>query len=65
MIRELFLVSLGVCVGAILFVAYPAEAEQRTFDEKKWERIERNREIRRATEARYEACARRCLEGCR
>lgn len=65
MIRDFFLLLLGIAIGAVLFVAYPAGAEQKSFDERKWERIEKNRELRRVKEARFESCARSCLERCK
>ena len=41
------------------------DAFPKTYDERKWAAIEKNREIRRANERRYEACAIQCIEACR
>lgn len=39
-------------------------SEAKTYDEKKWERLQANREKRRAIEREYEACTFQCQKGC-
>jgi hypothetical protein len=59
MTRDLFLIILGMALAATFGVAFP-----KTYDEKKWERIEQNRTMRRAIEQRYESCMNSCREEC-
>lgn len=54
--------ALGTILGFILAGA-PTIAQ--TFDERKWERLQQQREVRRATEYKYETCARACQEKCK
>lgn len=66
MIRDLWLVFLGVAVGWVFFAPSTMEVQAgASYDERKWERIQRNREVRIANERRYEVCARKCMEGCK
>jgi hypothetical protein len=37
----------------------------KTYDEKKWERLEKQRNERRAIERQYEQCLNVCFNGCR
>ena len=57
--RDLALVVLGVLLSMTFGFAFP-----KTYDEKKWEAIEANKVLRRATEARYEGCVRQCQTQC-
>ena len=59
--RDGLMLILGLLVGLSVYESFGAS---KTFDEKKWERIQKNREIRRANEFRYESCARECLQKC-
>lgn len=58
-----------VFVGCLVAAAFVAGMEMpvcaKTFDEKKWEALERNREVRRANERRTQMCANQCMETCK
>lgn len=58
--RDLALVVLGVLLSMTFGFAFP-----KTADEIKWEKIEANKVLRRAAEARYEGCVRQCMGGCK
>jgi hypothetical protein len=51
-------------VGCV-FALTIQEVFPKTYDEKKWERLEAQREMRRAIERKYEACASQCREACK
>ena len=54
----LFGIMFGVLIQSV-------QSKPLTFDEKKWQRIEENRKIRRENERRFEVCARQCMEKCK
>lgn len=53
----------GIMFGITVVIAWPAEGK--TFDERKFERLAKHREIRRANERRYEACILECMSTCK
>lgn len=53
----------GLVFGITVVIAWPAESK--TYDERKFERLAKHRELRRANERRYEACMTQCREQCR
>jgi hypothetical protein len=57
--RDLLLVTLGVLFAMTFDFAFP-----KTYDEKKWERLQEHRENRRAIERKYESCVFECSKGC-
>lgn len=58
--RDLTLIILGVLLSMTFGFAFP-----KTSDEQKWEAFQRNREVRRAVEFKYEQCASQCREKCK
>jgi len=58
--RDLILITLGVLLSMTLGFAFP-----KTADEAKWEKLEERRAVRRATEAKHEACVRHCMGECK
>lgn len=53
-------------LGAGLGVTIPdGFTKSKSFDELKWERLAKQRELRRATEQRYEACMAQCRRVCK
>lgn len=63
LISEAAKAALFLLFGLLVGLSAPCP-EAKTSDEKKWERIERNREIRIKTERTYEACVNKCRVGC-
>lgn len=61
-VRDGILITMGILAGLFLYEAHGAA---KTFDERKWERLEKQRQIRRVIEARYEECAQQCLRNCK
>ena len=57
--RDGLILIIGLLTGLSIYEAYPAES-----DKQKWERIERNREVRRAMEQKYEHCVAACYKRC-
>ena len=57
MIRDLMLMLIGAGVLGVFTAPWA-----KTYDEKKWERLEQHRIERRANEARFNACYWECLK---
>lgn len=58
---------LGLILLALTLASwqFPTVLAKADYEARKQERLTKNREIRRANEVRFEACARACMEGCR
>ena len=61
-IRDGIVLTIGILVGLFTYEHF---AYGRESNVQKWERIQKNRGIRRVNEARFEACAVACMETCR
>jgi hypothetical protein len=60
--RDAAWLLVGCFVALAIQDAFP---QGKTFDEKKWERLEAQREMRSAIERKYEACYSQCRESCK
>jgi hypothetical protein len=58
--RDAGLLLVGLFVTLSIQDAFPRES-----DTQKWERLQKNKEMRRAIEAKYEACVNHCSRSCK
>ncbi len=62
--RKVLLTFAALATTATAATTPPTAPKGKTFDELKWERLAKRRELRIATERRYEACVRQCEKSC-